>query len=232
MTNNINHELKTPIGVIKGYLDTIAENPEMEESSRNHFIRKAREHVDRLVSLMADVSAITRLDEGANMVATENVDFHDIAYSLESDIRNTDILGNMKFRVNIPVGTMVVANFNLITAMLMNFLKNSAAYSKGTMCELSIVSEDADFVTFSFRDDGVGVPEQSVPHLFERFYRIDSGRTRKAGGTGLGLAIVQTTVVAHGGTITARNRVDGTGLEFIFSLPKPGGRGVPTSSDE
>lgn len=219
LTNNINHELRTPIGVIKGYLDTILDNPDMDEDSQRHFLQKAREHVNRLVNLIADVSVITRLEEGGEMISTEELDFHDVVYTIASDIEESGSLGDMTFSFDVPLDCKVNGNYNLLTGMVINLAKNAAAYSKGTMCELNMTGQDDKFYYFIFRDNGTGVGAEHLPHLFERFYRIDSGRSRKAGGTGLGLPIVQNTVLAHGGKIHPENCADG-GLAFIFSLPK------------
>lgn len=219
LTNNINHELRTPIGVIKGYIDTILDNPDMDETSRTHFLQKAREHVNRLVNLIADVSAITRLEEGGNMISTEELDFHDAVYTLANDIDESGTLGNMTFSFDVPFDCKIHGNYNLLTGMIINLVKNAASYSKGTECSLTCTGEDDKFYYFLFRDNGTGVGEEHLAHMFERFYRIDSGRSRKAGGTGLGLPIVQNTVLAHGGTITVENCPDG-GLGFRFSLPK------------
>lgn len=219
LTNNINHELRTPIGVIKGYIDTIIDNPTMDDASRMHFITKAKEHVERLVNLIADVSAITRLDEGSDLISTEDLNFHDLVFTVGSDLEESKALGNMAFNFDIPLECHINGNYNLLRGMIINLAKNAALYSKGTMCETICTGEDDDFYHFEFRDNGIGVDEQHLPHLFDRFYRIDSGRARKSGGTGLGLPIVQNTVLAHGGTIDVYNGELG-GLAFSFTLPK------------
>jgi signal transduction histidine kinase len=219
LTNNINHELKTPIGVIKGYLDTIIDNPDMDAATRTHFIEKAQEHADRLTNLINDISAITRLEEGSNMINTEDLDFFDIVYTVACDIEESHELGNMQFINEVPAGCHIKGNFNLLTAMLHNLAKNAAAYSKGTECHVTMSGEDSKYFLFQFYDDGIGVDEEHITHLFERFYRVDSGRSRRSGGTGLGLAIVQSTVEAHGGKIHTFNRRP-HGLAFEFSLPK------------
>ncbi|MDE6469146.1 MAG: HAMP domain-containing histidine kinase, partial [Muribaculaceae bacterium] len=181
--------------------------------------RKAQEHVDRLVNLIADVSAITRLEEGGELIATEELDYHDIAYTISSDLEESGALGQMSFSFDVPLDCKVNGNYNLLSGMIINLCKNAASYSKGTMCELVCTGSDNKFYFFEFRDNGVGVGEEHIEHLFERFYRIDAGRSRKAGGTGLGLPIVQNTVLAHGGTITVENGKP-SGLVFKFSLPK------------
>lgn len=219
LTNNINHELKTPIGVIKGYLDTIIENPDMTEKSRMHFLIKAREHVNRLVNLITDISSITRLEEGSGLINTERINFHDVVYTVANDLEESKAIGDMEFFYNIPMECYVMGNNNLLTGMLINLAKNSANYSKGTKCGVELVEETHTHYKFVFYDNGVGVGEQHLPFLFERFYRIDTGRARKSGGTGLGLAIVQNTILAHKGEISVANRPEG-GLQFTFTLPK------------
>jgi signal transduction histidine kinase len=220
LTNNINHELKTPIGVIKGYLDTLNENPDLDPEIRAHFISKACDHANRLVELIADISAITRLEDGGNVINTESLNYPEIVYKFATDIRESGMLGSMEFQYKLPLQMPIRGNANLLAAMLMNLARNSANYSGGSICALENYDEkDPDFYHFCFYDDGSGVPEEALPRLFDRFYRVDSGRARKSGGTGLGLAIVYNTVTAHGGTISCANR-PGAGLEIRFTLPK------------
>lgn len=221
LTNNINHELRNPVGVIKGYLDTVLENPEMDAGSRTHFLMKAQEHVNRLAQLISDVSAITRLDEGGDIVSTEELNFHDLVFTVASDLQESGAMKKLRFKFSVPMDCMVEGNYNLLSGALSNLAKNAANYSKGSECELVMTGDDGEFCHFVFRDDGVGVSPEHLPHLFERFYRVDSGRARKAGGTGLGLPIVYNTIAVHGGKISVCNREDGkTGLEFRFTIPK------------
>lgn len=217
LTNNINHELKTPIGVIKGYIDTIKNDPEMDEAQREKFLSKVSEHVDRLTQLLDDLSSITRLEDGSQMINTEPIDFHEVVYQTASDLEESGVLKGMEFNYEVPTYCRIVGNGPLLGAMINNLAKNAVAYSKGTECWLVLAGEDDDFFHFAFYDNGIGVKESSVPHLFDRFFREDSGRSRKTGGTGLGLSIVQNTIEALGGTITAENRPEG-GLMFRFSL--------------
>lgn len=245
LTNNINHEIKTPIGVIKGYLDILADDNSLPEKTRDEFIAKARAYADRLINLVNDISAITRLDDGAGIIVTEQVDYHDVVYTVSEDITTSGVLNGMAFTFDVPIGTLVKGNHTLLSAMLLNLAKNSANYSHGTYCRLEMYRPTADeldiytkadetqssttdtaasfnpdnYYYFRFYDDGVGVPPEHLPHLFQRFYRIESGRGRKSGGTGLGLAIVYNTVTAHGGTIRSAIHPCG-GLEIDFSLPK------------
>lgn len=125
----------------------------------------------------------------------------------------------MKFFYDIPLECNVTGNYSLLQGMICGLIKNSASYSGGTEIHLNMISENERFYVFSFSDNGNGVGEEHITHLFERFYRVDTGRSRKMGGTGLGLPIVKSTVVSFGGTISVRNRSQG-GLEYIFSLQK------------
>lgn len=218
LTNNINHELKTPVGVIKGYLDTIADHPEMDEASRIRFISKAQEHMTRMCNMLNDLSSINRLEDGASGVMKEKVDFHEVIFNINTEIENIK-LSEMKFEYDMPTGVYVTGNYNLLYAMIMNLIRNANFHSHGTMCGIRLVKETAYEYTFSFYDDGTGVSEEHLPHLFDRFYRIDKGRSRKMGGTGLGLPIVKNTVNVQGGAIRVQNRKP-HGLEFIFTLVK------------
>ena len=219
LTNNVNHELKTPIGVIKGYIDTIRENPDMDVEARQHFLQKASEHVERLVQLLNDLSSITRLEFGAQMINLEHIDFHEIVFQCASDFEASGSLGNMEFNYDIPTYCRVIGNAALLTGVIANLTKNAVHYSRGTECNLILTGQEGTHYQFAFYDNGIGVKPSSLPHLFERFFREDSGRSRKKGGTGLGLPIVQNTIEALGGTISVSNR-DGGGLLFRFTLRK------------
>ncbi len=219
LTNNINHELKTPIGVIKGYIETLLSSPDMNEATRTHFLQRSLENVDRLCSLLNDVSTMTRLEDGSNNIPVTDVNFHDLVYTIDCDMESAGILGDMKFEYDIPLDCVVKGNTNLLTGMVLNLAKNAVKYSKGTEIALKLVIESKQYYTFCFYDNGTGVEAQHLPHLFERFYRIDAGRARKSGGTGLGLPIVKNTIEALGGTISVHNRSTG-GLEFLFTLEK------------
>lgn len=219
MSNNINHELKTPIGVIRGYLETIAENPDMDEATRNHFLARARQNVERLCALLADVSTITRLEQGAESIPVQPLLMHEILYSIDNDVHDADLAAGMEFHYNVPLDCRVIGNQGLIQGMILNLIRNSAIHSHGTKIEFKVISESQKFYVFSFADNGVGVEAIHLSHLFDRFYRVDTGRSRKAGGTGLGLPIVKSTIQSMGGSISVHNRSTG-GLEFVFTLRK------------
>lgn len=219
MTNNINHEIKTPVGIIRGYLESILSDPDMDAETRTRFLERMMSNVERLTTLLNDVSTMTRLENGSDMIALDSVNMHDLVYQIDYDLPANNLAGNMKFFYDIPLECNVTGNYSLLQGMICGLIKNSASYSGGTEIHLNMISENERFYVFSFSDNGNGVGEEHITHLFERFYRVDTGRSRKMGGTGLGLPIVKSTVVSFGGTISVRNRSQG-GLEYIFSLQK------------
>lgn len=219
MSNNINHEIKTPVGIIRGYLESILSDPDMDDATRRRFLERTLQNVERLVALLNDVSTMTRLENGADMIATDRVDMHDLVYQIANDLEVNGLAGTMKFFYEIPMDTCVKGNYSLLQGMVCGLIRNSAIHSGGTEIHLNLISESERFYVFSFYDDGQGVSDEHIPHLFERFYRVDTGRSRKMGGTGLGLPIVKSTIVSMGGTVSVHNRST-RGLEFIFTLPK------------
>lgn len=219
LTNNINHELKTPVSSIRGYLETILTNPEMDEQMRNSFLQKSYTQCERLQMLLRDVSTITRMDEAREMFSREEVDLRRIVDDLAADIALLPVERRMRVNVSMPESVIVRGNVSLLTSIFRNLTDNAIAYSAGRDIYISLNSETATHYHFEVADNGIGIDEIHLEHLFERFYRVDKGRSRKEGGTGLGLAIVKNAVLLHGGEIEVRNRREG-GLQFLFSVAK------------
>ncbi|MBD5320678.1 MAG: HAMP domain-containing histidine kinase [Bacteroides sp.] len=219
MTNNINHELKTPVGVIKGYLDTVLTAEGMDDEMRTYFLKRAQDNVDRLCNLLNDVSTMTRLEEGSGNIPVTQLNFHDLVYAVDNDFTTAGMTGNMTFDFDIPLDCEVMGNNNLLTSAISNLVKNAVIHSHGTEMGIRLVAESGKYYTFAFWDNGTGVDPTHLPHLFDRFYRVDSGRSRKTGGTGLGLPIVKNIIESLGGSMSVSNRAGG-GLQFMFTLKK------------
>ena len=219
LTNNINHELKTPVSSIQGYLETIINNPDMNEETRRLFIEKSYMQSERLRQLLQDISTITRMDEASQLIERENVDIHAIVQDIIAEVALRPSDKRMRINCNFDRELPIFGNANLLTSIFRNLTENAIAYSGGRDIFINLTKETQEEYVFSFADNGIGIDSQHLSHIFERFYRVDKGRSRKLGGTGLGLSIVKNAVLFHGGNIEAHNLYDG-GLEFIFSLKK------------
>ena len=174
-----------------------------------------------LRSLLADISTITRMDEASQLIQKERVVLNDLIAEVTADMELKPADQRLRVNIDFPQQVEIVGSPSLLASIFRNLADNAAAYSGGRDIFIRLLSDTPEECTVSFADNGIGIGEEHLPHIFERFYRIDKGRSRKLGGTGLGLAIVKNAVAIHGGTITARNR-DRGGLEFVFTLKKQG----------
>ena len=219
LTNNINHELKTPVAAIQGYLETLLANPCLTAEKRTAFLEKSCAQVERLRHLLSDVSTITRMDEASQLIRKERVVLNDIVDEIRADMQLRPEGQRLRVNCDFPYPLEMEGSPSLLGSVFRNLADNAAAYSGGRDIFIRLLDNSPEQYTLQFADNGIGVEEEHLPHIFERFYRIDKGRSRKLGGTGLGLAIVKNAVMMHGGTISVRNSERG-GLEFTFTLRK------------
>lgn len=219
LTENAAHELKTPAATISGYLETIVENPTMPEDKRNEYIERCYAQSQRMSRLLSDMSTLTQLEAYPSSVPDRagTVDITKILYQLEEETKFQFESKNIELKLDIPEKIPVQADAALMYSMLQNIFSNTLAYATGATYFRVTAEEDStpfgkgrgkDWV-LRFIDNGVGVSSEHLPHLFERFYRTDKGRSRRLGGTGLGLAIVKNIAVRYGGYATAANTVGG-----------------------
>lgn len=225
LTQNIAHELKTPVASIQCYLETILDNPNINDSMREQFLKRCYAQSQRLTSLLQDISTLNRMDDAPDMIGTEDVNISEIVANIQKETALQLQQKQMSFVNKLPNDVMVKGSPSLIYSVFRNLTDNAIAYA-GTGTTITLTAQPIENIDeemkspkwqFTFSDNGVGVPVEHLPRLFERFYRVDKGRSRKMGGTGLGLAIVKNAVLLHGGTIRVVNNFNG-GLRFDFTL--------------
>lgn len=208
LTNNINHELKTPVASILLNIDLLADHPELDPRRRRLIFSRIRDNAERLDSLLKDVATITRMDEAGSIIEKAPVPLLPLVSEIvaEEQLRTSA-------RITVDVAPIVInGNRSLIESIFRNLIDNAIAYSGATV--ISVTADSSGNIVV--RDNGVGVAPEHLSRLFERFYRVDKGRSRAMGGTGLGLSIVRNAVAIHGGDIVAS--LD-SGLVFSFNLP-------------
>ena len=226
LTQNAAHELKTPAMSIHGYLESILDNPDMPEDKKKHFLERCYAQSERMNKLLLDMSALTRLDEMdanhfRNSEEYQQVDVVQIVRSILDDTALALQHKGIATRLTMPQQVMIAADASLIYSIFRNLIDNVIAYATdASLVEITckpVVRDNRQLYEFTVSDNGSGVEPKHLEHLFERFYRVDKGRSRKLGGTGLGLAIVKNAVTAHGGTVSAFP-TPGGGLTVMFTL--------------
>ncbi|MDX9881493.1 MAG: ATP-binding protein [Prolixibacteraceae bacterium] len=219
LTSNIAHELKTPLASIRGYLETILSN-DVPPEKQNYFIRRAFAQSERLSDLINDVSLLNNIEDAGDLFGFNMLNIRRIIGDVIENLSSR--LDPMNIRCEIGVDRSVELNGNdsLIFSVFQNLVENSIHYAgKNITIRINQYLEDEGNYYFSYSDNGPGIPEEHLPRIFERFYRVDKGRSRETGGTGLGLSIVKNAIQLHKGEISVRNRPEG-GLKYLFSLAK------------
>jgi len=219
MTSNIAHELKTPVTAILGYLETLHEE-DMPKKTRKLFLKGALRQTERLSGLIGDIASLNKIEEAPGTYQMEKVRIRKVVDEVRRHMIPKLEAKNIEVQVHIPRKMEITGNVSLLHSIFYNLFENVLKYGgEGIEVRLDNYMEDQKYYYFSFRNSGTVVDEVHLNRLFERFYRIDTGRSRDEGGTGLGLSIVKNAIELHGGKISVKSPPEG-GLEFLFTLSK------------
>ncbi len=220
MTNNIAHELRTPVTSIRGYLETLQANPKMDEKHRTQFIERAYSQSIRLSDLIRDIALVTKIEEAPELLKKERTDIGDIITEVLEEFEKPIAEGFFQIKKSVPPGLSVVGNPTLVYSIFRNLVENSVRYAgKGSTIGIEATHHLSDKVHFRYYDTGKGVQPGHLERIFERFYSISSKESHYAKGSGLGLSIVRNAVIFHGGSIKA-SILQPHGLCFDFDFPK------------
>ena len=225
LTQNVAHELKTPIFNIQGYISTLLDGGLEDELINRKYLERAEKSIDRLINIVNDLDTISKLESNMNQLKMERFDIvalaREIAEQAEMEADRKGIRISVKGAENLPSPFWVLADKHYIGQVLVNLTINSIHYGREGGATRIRFRDMLDRILVEVEDNGQGIGKEDLPRVFERFYRTDKGRSREQGGTGLGLAIVKHIVEAHGERITVRSEL-GAGSTFSFTLKKVG----------
>ncbi len=219
ITENIAHELKTPITIILGYLELLKNN-QFELEDQKKYISNAYAQSERLSDLIQDISVLQKISEAKDQFRFEKLNLNELIYEVKESLSLSLNKKNIVVKIGLAKPIWIEANRSLLISVFYNLFDNAIKYAgENTEITVSNYLEDSNFYYFSFSNTGNSIDEKHFLRIFERFYRVDEDRSRGKGGTGLGLAIVKNAIQVHGGEITASNHKEG-GVEFLFTLTK------------
>lgn len=217
---NTSHELRTPLAIFKGYIETLIDDRDSTSAEARPILLTLQRHAKRLTELVEDLLTLSNLESGAARLRMRAVDLSESIADTIADFKKTPMGTNREFRVELPHPLpRVQADPARLDQILYNLVENAQRYSKEPtpITIRARATDDGDRVECAVIDEGVGIPAADLPHIFERFYRVEKARSRTLGGTGLGLSIVKHLVAAHGGTIHAESEL-GRGTTIRFTL--------------
>ncbi|CDN32325.1 Phosphate regulon sensor protein PhoR (SphS) [Mucinivorans hirudinis] len=217
MTGNIAHELKTPVAAVRGYIETLL-SQKVPLERQQQFLLRCHDQIIRLSHLIDDISLITKIEEAPTLFAKESVNLLDTLNEVLYDLQEEITSAGDSVEDNLPDTLFVNGSRTLIYSIFRNLVENTLKYAgRGVTISVDLLAGSEEYYTISYRDNGAGISSEHFPRLFERFYRVDYGRSREGGGSGLGLSIVRNAVAIHRGEISVSTPPQG-GVEFIFTL--------------
>ena len=216
---NLAHELKTPLFNIQGFIMSLLEGGIDDPEINRKFLSKAEKNIDRMTSLLEDLDSISKIESGAMNIEMETVDIVELSSEIAENLDRKAKDANVQFKIREEEEFNVLCDPNKIGQVLSNLLVNSINYGVENGKTVVRFYDMGDNILIEVADDGIGINEEDLLRIYERFYRVDKSRSRHAGGSGLGLSIVKHIVEAHGGNLHVRSTL-GTGTTFSFTLQK------------
>jgi two-component system phosphate regulon sensor histidine kinase PhoR len=216
---NLAHELKTPLFNIQGFIMSLLEGGIDDPEINRKFLSKAEKNIDRMTSLLEDLDSISKIESGAMNIEMETVDIVELSSEIAENLDRKAKDANVQFKIREEEEFNVLCDPNKIGQVLSNLLVNSINYGVENGKTVVRFYDMGDNILIEVADDGIGIDEEDLLRIYERFYRVDKSRSRHAGGSGLGLSIVKHIVEAHGGNLHVRSTL-GTGTTFSFTLQK------------
>src|SRR3990172_4281840 len=216
---NVSHELRNPIFAIQGYIETLHDGAIDDPKVNKHFLEKANEHTINLSNLLNDLIDISMIESGEMRLSYRYFEVNEFLQAIVNHLKSLSDEKHLELiyhpcRANLKL----FGDKYKLKQALDNLITNAIKYTETGKVEV-LVEEDKKFGRIIVRDTGIGIPDEDLSRIFERFYRVDKARSREVGGTGLGLAIVKHIIEAHGSKISVKSKI-GEGSEFSFTLKK------------
>jgi len=222
---NVSHELRTPVSIIKGFADSLIEDYEdLKDEKRKHFLSKIQKNAERLNTLVEDLLELAKLEKPQTTLSMESLDLSKLVRSIEEEFLQRKENPLPKFLLKCPTSPVITqADPVKLVSVFENLIDNAMIHAEGLSYLLVRIKEDTkkNQIICEIEDDGIGISREDQEMLFERFYRVEKGRSRMRGGTGLGLSIAREIIEAHNGEISIRSKT-GQGAIFSFKIPKIG----------
>ena len=215
---DVSHEMRTPVAGIRGVAEVLRSGAAEDPSARDRFLSALEREADRLSSLLDNLLELERIDAGQLSLRLEPVHLRALAEEIAEELAHRTAQKKLTLTVDVPDRMYVNADYVRIERVLLNLLDNAIKYSEEGGAVTISARQEGSRVRISVADTGIGIPEDDLPHVFDRFYRVDKARSRRMGGSGLGLAIVREIVEAHGGAVSAESKL-GEGSVFSVELP-------------
>ena len=222
---NVSHELRTPVSIIKGFADSLIEDyDDLKDEKRKHFLSKIQKNAERLNTLVEDLLELAKLEKPQTTLSMESLDLSKLVRSIEEEFLQRKENPLPKFLLKCPTSPVITqADPVKLVSVFENLIDNAMIHAEGLSYLLVRIKEDTkkNQIICEIEDDGIGISQEDQEMLFERFYRVEKGRSRMRGGTGLGLSIAREIIEAHNGEISIRSKT-GQGAIFSFKIPKIG----------